>query len=310
MSKKRKIEAKLFPFEARKRLFEMAKKYGKRKFTLIAVWTYMFTRSGNGNVFELAESAILWDLGMTHEPLWEAQKILMAEGFLAKEKRAVKEVTRWTVLAGGKSADKESQQADNPPADIPTVGKSASGKSANTVEVHEQDADASTSDSTPSASTPSASVGLLASKLTDSADASSSQLLDQKQEQNLSGLEAKKEQPQNQNPWDNLGSFDDWTPAQQAVAFADELWQAFGIPYSSDNPRAKEAIWKIAESGESRLPWFIALAKWCVAHPFWKKRIFSPWHMMRQLEKHDIVNPHGLWCQFEKDTRLKVAKAR
>ena len=178
---RKKLEAKLFPFQARKNLFEMAKKYGKRKFTLIAVWTYMFTRSGKGNIFKLAESIILWDLGMTHEPLWQTQKILMAEGFLSKTKRRVKEVTEWTVLTGGKSADKV-LQADYPPADYPTVDKSASGLSANTVGIHELDAVANTSTCLPTEDT--STDGQLASKSVSSAPPSAAEI-DEDQSQHL-----------------------------------------------------------------------------------------------------------------------------
>ena len=76
----------------------MAKKHGRSKYTLIAVWFYMFSRSGKDNLFELAESIVQWDMDISHNALCAARRTLVAEGFLAKKRGGVKELTKWTVL--------------------------------------------------------------------------------------------------------------------------------------------------------------------------------------------------------------------
>jgi hypothetical protein len=83
MVKKSTIRAKLFPWAVRQPLWEMAKKYGKQKFTLVAIWGYMFWRSGKNNLFELSEELVCFDLGCDATTLRKARQILVANGFIS-----------------------------------------------------------------------------------------------------------------------------------------------------------------------------------------------------------------------------------
>jgi hypothetical protein len=119
MKPKKKLEAKLFPWKARKPLWEMAKKYKRQKYVLIAVWDYMMWRSGKGNLFELAEELVILDTGMDKDALRWARRTLVAEGWLRKETprrpSGTREVTRWIVCVPiqqplGQAVDKDEQQ--------------------------------------------------------------------------------------------------------------------------------------------------------------------------------------------------------
>jgi hypothetical protein len=67
----------------RQPFLEAVRKYGKQKFTLWAIWTYMLWRSTNG-VFCLPEELVLEDWGMDVYALRRARAILMEEGWLRK----------------------------------------------------------------------------------------------------------------------------------------------------------------------------------------------------------------------------------
>jgi hypothetical protein len=68
----------------RKPFLDMVKKYGKQKYTLWTVWTYMKWRS-NDDVFSLPESLVREDLGIDVNVLRDARAILVAEGWLRKD---------------------------------------------------------------------------------------------------------------------------------------------------------------------------------------------------------------------------------
>lgn len=97
-----KIPAKFFPFAARQPLWDMAKKHGKMKYTIVAIWEYMYWRSGKTNLFELADDLVCLDLGCDTHTLCGVRKVLQAEGWLKKESlrdKGGKWLTRgWTVL--------------------------------------------------------------------------------------------------------------------------------------------------------------------------------------------------------------------
>jgi len=301
---RKRLEAKLFPFQARKNLFEMAKKHGKRKFTLIAVWTYMFTRSGKGNIFKLAESIILWDLGMTHEPLWQTQKILMAEGFLSKTKRRVKEVTEWTVLTGGKSADK-SLQADNPPAAYPTVDKSASGLSANTVGIHEQDANASTSKtSLPSERT--STDGRCACLPVSSTSPSATSAVESQKHNQFEDCAAEAEQNQHQIAEQLLDQESDLVrDVAEQILYDLTLALRLGVPYltSADVPHAISMAKHLISY--SRTPdWLRDMVSWMKRHSFWKKRLHAGRRSVGQLAK--FMATGEIAAQFDQHLVIEI----
>jgi hypothetical protein len=97
-----KIPAKFFPFAARQPLWDMAKKHGKMKYSIVAIWEYMFWRSGKKNLFELADDLVCLDLGCDTHTLCGVRKVLQAEGWLKKESlrdKGGKWLTRgWTVV--------------------------------------------------------------------------------------------------------------------------------------------------------------------------------------------------------------------
>jgi hypothetical protein len=68
----------------RQPFLETVRKYGKQKYTLWAIWTYMLWRSTNG-VFCLPEELVLEDWGMDVSALRRARAILMDEGWLRKD---------------------------------------------------------------------------------------------------------------------------------------------------------------------------------------------------------------------------------
>jgi len=134
-TKKKPIEAKLFRWKDRNPLFEMARKYGRRKYIIIAVWTYMFWRSGKDNIFDLAEKHVLYDIGITHEVYGEIRKILIHEGFLVATGTSKKfHTVEYKVVGGstvGGAAD-DCETDDGTPddgADAPTVVLHASDDS-------------------------------------------------------------------------------------------------------------------------------------------------------------------------------------
>jgi hypothetical protein len=62
----------------------MVKKYGKQKYTLWMVWTYMLWRSTNG-AFCLPEELVMEDLGIDVHILRKARAVLAKEGWLRKD---------------------------------------------------------------------------------------------------------------------------------------------------------------------------------------------------------------------------------
>jgi len=67
----------------RKPFLEMVKKYGKQKYTLWTIWTYMKWRSENDN-FSLPEKLVREDLGIDLNVLRDGRSILTKEGWLQK----------------------------------------------------------------------------------------------------------------------------------------------------------------------------------------------------------------------------------
>jgi hypothetical protein len=78
------LEGKIFKWNVRKPFLEMAKKYGKGKFTILAVWNYMFWRSGKGDLFTLAEELVCFDLGIDPGTYGKVKTILINEGWMKK----------------------------------------------------------------------------------------------------------------------------------------------------------------------------------------------------------------------------------
>jgi hypothetical protein len=68
----------------RKPLLETIQKYGKQKYTLWTVWTYMKWRS-NDDIFSLPENLVREDLGIDLNVLRAARAILIKEGWLEKD---------------------------------------------------------------------------------------------------------------------------------------------------------------------------------------------------------------------------------
>jgi hypothetical protein len=68
----------------REPFLDMVKKYGKQKYTLWTVWTYMKWRSNN-DVFSLPEGLVREDLGIDVNVLRDARAILIKEGWLEKD---------------------------------------------------------------------------------------------------------------------------------------------------------------------------------------------------------------------------------
>ena len=68
----------------RKPFLDMVKKYGKQKYTLWTIWTYMKWRSSN-DFFTLPESLVREDLGIDINVLRAARAILVKEGWLKKD---------------------------------------------------------------------------------------------------------------------------------------------------------------------------------------------------------------------------------
>lgn len=146
-----KIKAKLFPFASRQPLWEMAKRHGKMKYSIVAIWSYMWWRSGKGNVFELPEDLVCLDLGCDATTLRAVRRILAAEGWLAKSAKRPKDasgnwVTRkWTVVARqhAKAPRKPHPPSPLPPMADSIVDKTTDGKTIDTVFSNPCNADAS-----------------------------------------------------------------------------------------------------------------------------------------------------------------------
>ena len=68
----------------RKPFLDMVKKYGKQKYTLWTIWTYMKWRSSN-DFFTLPENLVREDLGIDINVLRAARAILVKEGWLKKD---------------------------------------------------------------------------------------------------------------------------------------------------------------------------------------------------------------------------------
>ena len=107
----------------RQPFLEAVRKYGKQKFTLWAIWTYMLWRSTNG-VFCLPEELVLEDWGMDVYALRRARAILMEEGWLRKDilrDTGGTYLTRTWVLT---SPPMLNATVDDPPMHLTTVVKS------------------------------------------------------------------------------------------------------------------------------------------------------------------------------------------
>ena len=107
----------------RQPFLETVRKYGKQKFTLWAIWTYMLWRSTNG-VFCLPEELVLEDWGMDVYALRRARAILMEEGWLRKDilrDTGGAYLTRTWVLT---SPPMLNATVDDPPMHLTTVVKS------------------------------------------------------------------------------------------------------------------------------------------------------------------------------------------
>jgi len=107
----------------RQPFLETVRKYGKQKFTLWAIWTYMLWRSTNG-VFCLPEELVLEDWGMDVYALRRARAILMDEGWLRKDilrDTGGAYLTRTWVLT---SPPMLNATVDDPPMHLTTVVKS------------------------------------------------------------------------------------------------------------------------------------------------------------------------------------------
>ena len=87
---KKKATDKFVPFTLRRNFFEDMRGMGKKKYSLISVYLYMLLRSGKGNVFDLVEDLVKADLGMSHETLWDARRILIDRGWLKKNRPKAK----------------------------------------------------------------------------------------------------------------------------------------------------------------------------------------------------------------------------
>jgi hypothetical protein len=107
----------------RQPFLETVRKYGKQKFTLWAIWTYMLWRSTNG-VFCLPEELVLEDWGMDVYALRRARAILKEEGWLRKDilrNTGGAYLTRTWVLT---SPPMLNATVDDPPMHLTTVAKS------------------------------------------------------------------------------------------------------------------------------------------------------------------------------------------
>jgi hypothetical protein len=82
MSERR--EFTLLENRLRQPFLEMTQKYGRQKYTIWTVWTYMLWRSVDG-VFCVPEELVLADLGMSKNTLPKIRDILIREGWLRKD---------------------------------------------------------------------------------------------------------------------------------------------------------------------------------------------------------------------------------
>jgi hypothetical protein len=203
--KKKTIQAKLFPFATRQPLWEMAKKYGRQKYAIVAIWDYMWWRSGKGGLFELAEELVCLDLECDPTTLRAVRRILQDEGWLKKEllrDKGGKWLTRgWTVIAKTTTKPKSLGGEVEPPSREPAlvltaVDSTSDGGTHHTVVLQSLDADASTPYCTPSASTlPDLSVSQSVSHAVAHPEKEiSPEVLDRKSE------EQNQNQPQEQDP--------------------------------------------------------------------------------------------------------------
>ena len=287
-TKKPKIQAKFFPFAVRQPLWEMAKKYGKQKYTIVAIWDYMWWRSGKGGLFELADNIVCWDLDCDPHTLCAVRKILQAEGWLKKETlrdKGGKWLTRgWTVIpvttcAKSTSGEEAQPQGKEPQGHEPHVAETTGegttcGGTTHTVVVHELDADASTSSSTPSASTPTAAFSFSPSVSlgTDVPIVAEPKEESKTEKPSLTSEEQPQKQNQDQDP--------------ELEALAEEVLNTFGLPtvlglpYFTDNhvPFARRIAAILRVRNRSAL-WLAALVQWAKLATkdreaiFWKKRL-------------------------------------
>jgi len=95
--KKKSIAAKLVKFAHRRRFQDYVREKGREKMTLAYVYWAMWHRSGQGNVFELAEELFLADLGITNTALRTARRVLEADGWMKRGDYIPKHAKKWIV---------------------------------------------------------------------------------------------------------------------------------------------------------------------------------------------------------------------
>lgn len=275
-----KIPAKFFPFAVRQPLWDMAKKHGRMKYSIVAIWDYMYWRSGKKNLFELAEDLVCLDLGCDPTTLRAVRRILIAEGWLRKETLRDKggkwEVRGWTVIANilstvPKPIGGEDQPPSREPAVAgPTVDSTSGGQHPRTV--------SSILCDPPSSCTPSASPssGLRSDLLTDQLTSDSSGQEKEKPEPlRLSSEEQSKDKDKTRTT--------EWLAAQP-YSPAKNLFFEF-YPVYNDKLVAEQwasCLWLanhpiFAEDG------VLAMLKWNRIHEGGKWRFRSPKQMVNAL---------------------------
>ncbi len=94
------IKAKIVKHAHRRRFQEYVRTKGRDKVTIAYVYWNMYLRSGKGNVFELAESLFLGDLGIGKNALRPARKTLVDDGWLTKDQQMIDPLTgKWGTTA-------------------------------------------------------------------------------------------------------------------------------------------------------------------------------------------------------------------
>jgi hypothetical protein len=293
--KKSTIQAKLFPWAVRQPLWEMAKKHGKQKFTLVAIWDYMFWRSGKGNLFELSEDLVCFDIGCDATTLRKARSILVAEGWLQKESLRDKggrwAVRGWTVIPKTKDAQSSSKN-DHPPSDLPsvevsTVATTTDGESPRTVLLQLQGRDAITdnctiTDSEQLASKLVSSVPSVATAPSVTADSASPRL--------RVGVSCSANVT---NPMEAEGAKADQEQVQVPISDL-PVYEPLCTMFGGHLPPKSEPSIRTVQSAVQEMGWDISTLEkcfyWTQAHNFWKTRILTIDALAKALSK-DISEP-------------------
>jgi len=226
---------------------------------------------------------VCWDLGCDPTTLRAVRKILIAEGWLKKDRlrdKGGKWLTRgFTVIAKVSTVPKPIGGEEQPPSREPavaepTVDSTSGGGTPHTVIVHELDADASTSSSTPSASTPTAALSFSPSV---SLGTDVPVVAEPEEEPKTEGHSlTSEEQPQKQNQEQD----------PETEALAEEVLNLTGLPATlglphfaeSHIPYARRIAAVLRVRNRSAL-WLIALVQWAKLATkdreaiFWKKRL-------------------------------------